>query len=275
MARFVRPDELHMVFDFRFLQAGWDPGAIREAIDDSLRVLRPVGAPATWVLSNHDQTRHVTRLGRPSATLGPAAFVPAGTDRPEPDPTDVELGRRRARAAALLMLALPGTVYLYQGEELGLEEVEDVPDELREDPTWLRSGHTVRGRDGCRVPLPWSGDAAPFGFGPPGSRPWLPQPGSWAARTAEAQARDADSFLALYRAAIHLRRTHPGFRGEDMAWLPGPPAVLRFDRPGGLEVIVNLGADPIEVPAGRAILLASAALADDGRLPPDTAIWLG
>ena len=285
MALFVRPDELHTVFDFRFLQAGWDPASIRAAIDDSLRVLGSVGAPATWVLSNHDQTRHVTRLGRASATL-PAAVVAATSEaatveamasgRPlDPDPTDLELGRRRARAAALLMLGLPGTVYLYQGEELGLEEVEDLPEDLLQDPTWLRSGHTIRGRDGCRVPLPWSGTEPPFGFGPPGSTPWLPQPSGWRDRTAAAQADDPASFLDLYRAAIHLRRDHPGFRGDGMAWLPAPDDVLRFDRPGGVEVVVNLGSRPLELPGGRPILLSSVPLLDDGRLPGDAAVWLG
>jgi len=271
MALYVRPDELHTAFDFRFLEAGWDAASLHDAIDDSLRVLEPIGAPATWVLSNHDQVRHVTRLGRASATqrLGRAGLKPA-----QPGPADLELGRRRARAAALLMLALPGTAYLYQGEELGLEEVEDIPESLLQDPTWLRSGHEVRGRDGCRVPLPWSGTASPFGFGPPGSEPWLPQPASWRDRTVEAQTGDPDSFLELYRSALRLRREHPGFRGTGMAWLPGPRDVLRFDRPGGLEVVVNVGSDPVELPGGRPVLLASGPLADDGRLPGDTAVWL-
>jgi alpha-glucosidase len=258
LGRYVRADELHTAFDFRFLQAGWSAPALRTAIDDSLHVLGPVGAPATWVLSNHDQARHVTRLGR----VGSGA-------------TDLELGRRRARAALLLMLALPGCVYLYQGEELGLEEVEDLPDALLQDPTWLRSGHTIRGRDGCRVPLPWSDTTCPFGFGPPGTRPWLPQPAGWRDRTVAAQTGDPDSFLELYRAALRLRREHLGFRGSGMAWLPSPETVLRFDRPGGLETIVNLGPDPIELPTGQPILLASERLADGGPLPPDTAAWLG
>ena len=168
LARYLRPDELHTAFDFRFLQAGWDATALRTAIDASLHALAPVGAPATWVLSNHDQTRHVTRFGRVRGkSVDPVSGVGRGTT---PIPTDLELGRRRSRAALLLMLALPGCVYLYQGEELGLEEVEDLPEELLQDPTWLRSGHTIRGRDGCRVPLPWSGTEPPFGFGPAGIR---------------------------------------------------------------------------------------------------------
>ena len=195
-------------------------------------------------------------------------------------------GRRRSRPtsssagagpepALLLMLALPGCVYLYQGEELGLEEVEDLPEELLQDPTWLRSGHTIRGRDGCRVPLPWSGTEPPFGFGPPGSEPWLPQPLSWRERSVERQMGDPSSFLELYRTALRMRREHLGFRGSGMAWLPAPESVLRFDRPGGLETVVNLGTTPIELPTGRPILLASEPLAEVAVLPPDTAVWLG
>ena len=257
LARYVRADELHMAFDFHFTQAGWDATALRTAIDDQLRALGPVGAPATWVLSNHDSTRHVTRLGRVGGSS-----------------TDLGLGRRRARAALLLMLALPGCAFLYQGEELGLEEVEDLPEELLQDPTWIRSGHTVRGRDGCRVPLPWSATAPPFGFGPTGSEPWLPQPVTWRQRTVEVQTGDPGSLLELYRAALRLRREHLGFRGAGMAWLPSPASVLRFDRPGGLETVVNLGTIPIELPTGRPVLLASEPLGDSGLLPPDAAVWL-
>jgi alpha-glucosidase len=282
LARYLRPDELHTAFDFRFLQAGWDVRALRDAIDDNLRALAPVGAPATWVLSNHDQARHVTRLGRASARgtgagAGAGAGTPAevGAGLATSDPPDLSLGRRRARAALLLTLALPGTVYLYQGEELGLEEVEDLPEELLQDPTWPRSGHTIRGRDGARVPLPWSGTSPPFGFGPDGSVPWLPQPAAWRDRSVEAQAGDPGSFLELYRTALRLRRGHLGFRGSGMAWLPSPDDVLRFDRPGGLETVVNLGTKPIELPAGRPVLLTSDALPESRGLPPDTAVWLG
>ena len=273
LARFVRPDELHTAFDFRFLQAGWSEPRLREAIDDSLRVLGAVGAPATWVLSNHDQTRHVTRLGRASAT-SPVPLGAAGSAVGAGTPVDLELGRRRARAALLLMLALPGTVYLYQGEELGLEEVEDLPEALLQDPVWRRSGHTVRGRDGCRVPLPWSGDAPPFGFGPEGTTPWLPQPAAWAERSAERQAGDPASMLELYRTALRVRGEHPGFRGDGLGWLEAPSDVLRFERPGGLEVVVNLGSEPVAVAADRPVLLASRPL-EDGRLPGDAAVWLG
>ncbi len=273
LARFVRPDELHTAFDFRFLEAGWNSTRLRQAIDDSLRVLGPVGAPATWVLSNHDQTRHVTRFGRPSAT-SPVPLGATGARRDARTPPDLELGRRRARAAVLLMLGLPGCAYLYQGEELGLEEVEDLPDDLRQDPVWLRSGHRLRGRDGCRVPLPWFGAAAPFGFGPVGSTPWLPQPADWAERTVAAQTGDPGSMLELYRDALRIRREHPGFRGGSLTWCDAPEGLLHFERTDGLEVVVNLAGESLEVPTDRRLLLSSLPL-DDGRLPGDAAAWFG
>ena len=279
LARFVRPGELHTAFDFRFLKAGWEPNRLREAIDDGLRALEPVGAPATWVLSNHDQVRHVTRLGRAAATAPEAVLPlgPAGTTLPVTGPSDLALGRRRARAAVLLMLALPGSAYLYQGEELGLEEVLDLPDELLQDPAWMRSGHTIRGRDGCRIPLPWTDGASPFGFGPPGSEPWLPQPAGWGALSVAAQTGDPGSMLELYRSALRLRREHPGFRSDGMTWLDAPDGVLRFQRGDGLEVVVNVTADDVRLdPGGHRVLLASVPLDSEGDvLPGDAAVWLG
>ncbi len=154
LARYLRPDELHTAFNFDYLRAPWDAAALRKVIDESLATVAAVDAPATWVLSNHDVVPHVSRLGRP---LTPGAYSLAHL--PPVDTLDRHLGTRRARAAALLMLALPGSAYVYQGVELGLWEVEDLPAEVRQDPTWERSGHTEVGRDGCRVPLPWSGTA--------------------------------------------------------------------------------------------------------------------
>ncbi|MFJ6952376.1 glycoside hydrolase family 13 protein, partial [Micromonospora aurantiaca (nom. illeg.)] len=180
-ANYLRPDELHTAFNFDFLGCAWDATSLRESIDGTLAAHAPVGAPATWVLSNHDVTRHVTRYGRADTRFSFAA-------KREGIPTDLELGTRRARAAALLSLALPGAAYVYQGEELGLWEVEDIPYELRQDPMWERSGRVDPGRDGCRVPLPWQGDTPPFGFSPDGATaaPWLPQPADWKDRTVRA-----------------------------------------------------------------------------------------
>jgi alpha-glucosidase len=263
LTRYLRPDELHTAFTGALLDAGWDAAALREGIDGALAGAADAGAPATWVLSNHDVVREVSRLGRPGAkghTL--AQLTPVET-------LDRDLGTRRARAAALLMLALPGCAYIYQGEELGLWEVEDLPDDVLQDPTWERSGHTDRGRDGCRVPLPWSGPASPFGFGPAGSRPWLPQPADFAAVSVEAEEADPGSTLALYRSALRLRREHLG--GGTLTWRPSGPGVLTFDSGPGLTCVVNMGDEPVALPAGD-VLLASGPV--DGSLPPDTAVWL-
>jgi alpha-glucosidase len=268
LARYVRPDELHTAFNFDFLRCSWDAAALRSVIDTSLRALRGVGAPATWVLSNHDVTRHVTRYGRPHTTRG------TGPHREQIEPPDLQVGTRRARAALLLMLALPGSAYVYQGEELGLEEVEDLPEEALQDPTWERSGRTIRGRDGCRVPLPWSGDGPPFGFGTDGTRPWLPQPSHWRSLTAEAQADDPDSMLNLYRYALRTRRAHPALGDGTMSWVDGvPPDVLVFRRDPGLLCVVNLSDSPYPLPEHQKVLLSSEPL-QNGKLPRDTAAWL-
>ncbi|WP_229405911.1 glycoside hydrolase family 13 protein [Micromonospora sp. NBRC 110038] len=264
-ANYLRPDELHSAFNFDFLGCAWEAAALRRCVDDTLAAHAPVGAPATWVLSNHDVTRHVTRYGRADTTFSFAT-------KREGVPTDLELGTVRARAAALLTLALPGAVYVYQGEELGLWEVEDIPTELRQDPMWGRSGH---GRDGCRVPLPWSADAPPFGFSPDDAvrTPWLPQPAEWKDRTVRAQTGDPYSMLELYRAAIGIRRAEPGLGDGEMRWLAAPDGVLGFARGAGFACLVNLGGAPVPLPPHEARLLASGPLEGD-LLPPDTAVWL-
>ncbi|MEU8602221.1 glycoside hydrolase family 13 protein [Streptomyces parvulus] len=264
-ARYLRPDELHTAFNFNFLSCPWDAGRLRRTIDDTLAEHAPVGAPATWVLCNHDVTRTVTRYGREDTGFDFATKA-FGT------PSDPALGLRRARAAALLTLALPGSVYVYQGEELGLPEA-DVPRASIQDPMHFRSGGTDPGRDGCRVPLPWSADAPYCGFGSE-TEPWLPQPEGWARYAADRQAADPGSMLSLYREALRLRRTTEGFGDGPLDWLPAPAGVLAFRRPGGLVCVVNLGAGPAELPAHRSLLLASGPLDGDGRLPADTAVWL-
>jgi alpha-glucosidase len=248
-ARYVREGELHTAFNFDFLRADWDADALRAVVDTCRAADSAVGAPTTWVLANHDVTREVTRYG------------------------DGETGRRRARAAGLLMLALPGGAYVYQGQELGLAEVTDLPEDVLQDPTWERSGRTVRGRDGCRVPIPWEKGGPSLGFGP--GRPWLPQPEAWSELSVEAQQGVAGSTLELYRAALRLRREL--LRGETMEWLTSPARTLVFrrDTPDGASVVcvVNLGATPVPLPAYDEVLLTSAPLDSDG-LPPDTAAWV-
>lgn len=282
LTEYVGPDRLHSTFNFDALLSEWSAASQRAVIAKSLPAHVAVGAPATWVLGNHDTNRVVTRYGKPETGVNFAAEHAddaEGWDDPaelavrmHAFPTDVELGRRRARAAALLELALPGGAYVYQGEELGLAEVEDLPEDLLDDPTWERSGHRVRGRDGCRVPLPWSGESSPFGFGVDAD-PWLPQPAEWAALTAEKQAADPDSTLNLYKAALKLRRERPEFRRGDLFWLDLDGAdVLAFSRGEELTVVVNFGAEPFELPPGE-VLLTSAPLVD-GRLGQDTTAWI-
>ncbi|WP_046471002.1 glycoside hydrolase family 13 protein [Allosalinactinospora lopnorensis] len=253
VARYLRPGELHQAFNFEYLVAPWDAAALRGVIDRSLAANGDVGATTTWVLSNHDVPRHVTRFG------------------------DGGTGLRRARAAALLTLALPGSAYLYQGEELGLPEVTDLPEEALQDPTWERSGRTRRGRDGCRVPLPWEGEEPPFGFGPADAEPWLPVPEEWRSLTRAAQRADPDSTLSLYTAALRLRRGLHNTAPSSLTWLEAPSDVLIFGRGAGFVCAVNLSEQAVEIPLHGEVLLSSEPRSGDRAplsLPPDTAVWL-
>jgi alpha-glucosidase len=231
-----------------------------------------IGAPPTWVLSNHDTARHLSRYARePTGERGVNLRHLLGR------PADLARGTRRARAAALLMLALPGGAYLYQGEELGLPEVEDLPIEVLDDPVWERSGRTDRGRDGCRVPIPWAPGGPPYGFSPAGAAlpPWLPQPPAWEALAVAVQDGAPASMLELYRAALRLRRAHPALGDGTLRWLEMPDGVLAFARDPGFACVVNVSGAPSPLPAGTDVLLASGPLAADGTVPPDTTVWLG
>ena len=182
---------------------------------------------------------------------------------------------RRARAAALLAAALPGSLYIYQGDELGLEEVQDLPEHQLEDPMHFRSGGEDPGRDGCRVPLPWFGDERPFGFSPAGTsaEPWLRQPTTWVARTVDIQDRDPASMLNLYRDALRIRRHEPSLGDGPLRWLEAPDGVLAFLRGDDFLALTNLGSDAVALPSEADLLLVSTAL-DDGCLPPDASAWL-
>jgi alpha-glucosidase len=243
MARYVRPDELHQAFNFAWLLAPWSAEAFADVVRGTLEAVAPVGAAPTWVLSNHDVVRHPTRYGG-----GPR-------------------GLARAKAATLTMLALPGSAYLYQGEELGLEEV-DVPPEARQDPSWFRTGKP--GRDGARVPIPWRGTRSPFGFGPAGTHPWLPMPQEWGPLTVAAQRRDPASTWSFYRAALRARR-RLAHSEAPVEIVEGRSTVLELRR-GELTVLCNCGTRPVRMPRGQ-VALASGPMAGD-LLPPDTAVWL-
>ncbi len=267
-AKYLRPDELHTAFNFDFMVQPWDAAGLRASIDATLAAHAPVGAPATWLISNHDVTRPVTRFGQEDSSF---AFV----HKRRGTPTDLALGMRRARAAALLCAALPGSLYVYQGDELGLEEVQDLPEEQLEDPMYFRSGGVDPGRDGCRVPLPWAGETRPFGFSPAGSstEPWLRQPAGWGARTVEFQRHDPSSMFNLYRDALRIRRLDPDLGDGPMRWLEAPAGVLAFARGERFVAVTNLSSEPIALPVVGELLLASADL-DDGRLPPDASAWV-
>jgi len=236
---------LHLGFNFRLLRAKYEAADIRSAIENSLAAAALADAVPTWTLANHDVDREPTRYG------------------------DGEIGLARARAMALVMLALPGAVFIYNGEELGLPNV-DLPDEALRDPVWERSGHTRRGRDASRVPMPWDGEVPPFGFSS-NADTWLPLPAAWAALTVEKQLPDEGSTLSFFRRAIELRRGRAEFNGTAVEWLDSPADSVAFRNSGGLVCVVNTGPQPIPLPDGK-LLLASGPLADG--LPPNTAAWL-
>ena len=240
VAAYVRPDEMHQAFNFDWVLAPWSARTYADVVDQTLTAVGAVSAAATWVLSNHDVRRHVTRYGG-----GP-------------------VGLARARAATLLTLALPGSAYLYQGEELGLEDVEVAPAD-RQDPSWFRTGKP--GRDGCRVPIPWSGEAPPYGFGPGAGQPWIPQPTDWAALAVDAQRGGPDSTLEFYRSALDARRRWAAGDGVEVTV---DDDVLTVQR-GDLTVVVNCGDRAVPAPVGR-VLVASGPVGDT--LPPDTAVWV-
>jgi alpha-glucosidase len=257
---YLAPGELPQVFNFELLKAGWSAPSLRAAIDATNAFTD--GSRAPWVIGNHDVVRPVTRWGAAAA-----------------------------RAAALLLLALPGSAYVYQGEELGLPEVTDIPDAARQDPTFRRTGGKEVGRDGSRVPLPWDDEGgSSFGFSrtSPSSSPappWLPQPADWGKHSVAAETADPDSFLALYQEALRIRRRHPALGtglsgGDSMRWLAAPADALHFARDPGFLFLANLGTTPLRLPEFREVLLASGPLLQgptglfDGSLPPDTAVWL-
>ncbi len=264
LAAYLRPDEYHQSFNFEFLQTEWDRAEVKAAVDRALAAAQRVGSTPTWMLSNHDVMRHATRYG-----------LPAGTDwqrwplRGPHDVLDAELGLRRARAATLMLLALPGSMYLYQGEELGLPEVWDLPPEVLDDPVWESSGHTMKGRDGCRVPIPWTREGPSFGFGTGGS--WLPQPDAFGALSVEAQEGAEGSTLELYRRALRLRREHLT-ADEALEWLDLGDGVLGFRRGSGVVCVVSFGAEGVVLPPGE-VLVASVPGVDE-TMPRDAAVWI-
>jgi alpha-glucosidase len=269
----VRPyltkDGLPQVFNFRLMLAPWAAAKLRAVIDEARSLVTESGGSLPWVLGNHDITRTVSRLGVDQTLIQP----PTAALRPGAVQVDVPLGTRRARAAALLLLALPGAAYLYQGDELGLPEYLDIPADRRQDSTFHRTGGAAVGRDGCRIPMPWSGDVPPYGFANEPVRTWLPQPSDWAPLTVAAELSKPDSMLHLYRAALRLRHEHPALGDGEMTWLEMAADALAFTRDPGFGFVANLGDAAISLPSGSRVILASGPL-NGGLLPRDIAVWL-
>ncbi|MBX3196170.1 MAG: glycoside hydrolase family 13 protein [Microbacteriaceae bacterium] len=266
LANWVRPDEMQQAFNFGYLETPWAAGPLRSVVDASLAAFGAVGAPSTWVLSNHDVIRHATRLALTPPPPQGAGIGPRTQPRP-----DTAVGLQRARAATAFMLALPGSAYLFQGEELGLPEAIDLPDSARQDPTFFRTGGELYGRDGCRVPIPWEAGSPASGFSPSG-KSWLPQPADWPEYARDAQDGVPGSTLEFYRAALALRAEH-GLGAGAIEWLEfGGPDVVAF-RNAGVTVVANTGAGQVTLPEGR-VALTSEPLADDRVLPGDTTVWL-
>ena len=262
---YIRPDEYHQSFNFDFLTAPWDADRMQTVLSRSIDAAVAVGAAPTWVLSNHDVVRHTTRYGLPNGTDWRSWLL----DGPH-DLLDTGLGLARGRAGVMLMLALPGGVYLYQGEELGLPEVWDLPLDVLDDPVWEQSGHKSKGRDGCRVPVPWSTSGPSFGFGE--NAGWLPQPSNFGQLSVDAQDGVEGSTLELYRSALSIRKDHFVNDG-DVEWLDAPEGVIGLRRGSGAECWLNVSGDPLAIDTNRRVLLCSGGLVD-GALPANTAVWL-
>lgn len=263
-ALWVRPDEMHQTFNFPYLMTPWDAEALGSVIRESLEEFGKVGAPSTWVLSNHDVVRHATRLALTAENPQGEGIGPLTPNKP-----DTAIGLARGRAATTLMLSLPGSSYLYQGEELGLPEATEIPDEFRQDPTWFRTDGKRYGRDGCRVPLPWEADAPAFGFNDTGAS-WLPQPDEWAAYARSTEENDPTSTLALYKQLLRLRREHDLGSGT-LVWEDLGADAVAFRR-GGIHVAANLGTAPIELPANAKFVVRSRPF-EGTALPVDSAAW--
>lgn len=264
-ALWVRPDEMHQAFNFPYMMTEWDAAALRTVIADSLDAFPAVGAPATWVLSNHDVIRHASRLALGADSPQGHGIGPLSPGKPDP-----VVGLRRARAATTVMFALPGSAYIYQGEELGLPEAIELPDEARQDPTWFRTNGERYGRDGCRVPIPWEAGAPAFGFSATGAS-WLPQPAEWRALARDVQRDDPASTLSLYRDLLRLRREESLASG-DLEWVDGWPTHVLAFRNGRVTVIANTGSEDVPAPEGMRVLCASGPLGE-GVVPVDTAAW--
>ena len=260
---------LGQAFNFDLLASKWDADSFRKIITDNLEMSAKTGSSSTWVMSNHDVIRHATRLAIPGYGESADGFGDEHRwyveNRLNPN-LDLDLGLARAKAATLLILALPGSTYIYQGEELGLHEVLDIPGESMQDPQWFRGEGKLKSRDGCRVPLPWTSAGSSYGFGSGGAH--LPQP-SWFAQVNVESQEAGDSTLNLYREAIALRKA--SFSTDSLKWLNFGPNATAFER-DGMVCVTNFGKEGLELPSGK-VLLSSGAISG-GKLPGNATAWV-
>jgi alpha-glucosidase len=268
MAKWVREDEYHQTFNFGYLETPWDRNALEKVVAESLREFGKVGAPSTWVLSNHDTIRHTSKYGVPSIPLHGQGIGP-NSEQP-----DEAMGLRKARAASAFMLGLPGGAYIYQGEELGLPEHTMLEGKYRQDPTWFRTNGEKVGRDGCRVPLPWEANGGPsFGFNTTG-KSWLPAPDSFKRYARDEQEGVAGSTLELYKRLIKERKEFAMGSGE-FRFAPeySSDSTLGYINNGVL-VISNFGPDSVNVPAGKLLVTTQHDLTVEGVLEHDQTAWI-
>jgi alpha-glucosidase len=268
MAKWVREDEYHQTFNFGYLETPWDRNALEKVVAESLREFGKVGAPSTWVLSNHDTIRHTSKYGVPSIPLHGQGIGP-NSEQP-----DEAMGLRKARAASAFMLGLPGGAYIYQGEELGLPEHTMLAGKYRQDPTWFRTNGEKVGRDGCRVPLPWEANGGPsFGFNTTG-KSWLPAPDSFKRYARDVQEGVAGSTLELYKRLIKERKEFAMGSGE-FRFAPeySSDSTLGYVNNGVL-VISNFGPDSVNVPAGKLLVTTQHDLTVEGVLEHDQTAWI-
>lgn len=265
----VREDEMHQAFNFHYLNCPWGAAPIRKVITDSLASFDSVGAPTTWVLSNHDKVRHTTRMAMNNKIARHGDGI--GPDDVQPD---TKLGLTRGRASSLMMLALPGGVYLYQGEELGLPDNTMIAPQFRQDPTFYRTNGERIGRDGCRVPLPWTENDESFGFSVVTGQSWLPQPSDWADYSREAQEKNPDSTLNLYKKALHLRKER-NLGGGSFAWMPeySEGDVVAFVN-GKTLVLMNMGTETVSIPKFPVLISSEGFAGNNGYLEADHAVWM-
>ncbi|MEY3326079.1 MAG: hypothetical protein RL044_32 [Actinomycetota bacterium] len=266
MAKWVRPDEYHQTFNFAYLETPWDSAKLRNVVDESLREFGNVGAPSTWVLSNHDVIRHVTRMAYDKV---PKQGDGIGPSYPQPDEAR---GQRVGRAATAFMLGLPGSSYIYQGEELGLPEHTTLDASFREDPTFFRTKGERVGRDGCRVPIPWESDKPAYGFSSTG-KSWLPQPENYRRYARSEQRGVAGSTLELYRQLLKVRKEFNMGLGN-LKWVEElcDETTLAFDN-SGVRVIANFGGS-VNLPSGELLATTQHDLTVEGVLEHDQVAWI-